>query len=332
MTKTPKRLAVVYRTVRPEDGVDGFAAFLIGTLLDPNLSDSLIRALYEEYAPGRFNLNDRGYLAGVHPLELWLLAHKSENPRAELGEVFRASGPAIEDSYTWLFLPRNKRAQDRGIRVMLEIDAFQSIHREWQRQGYPFRWLVPSLATSIGTSGDTPAALATLVGAIASGGIAYPNVKITDLHFAEGTPYETRMSWRPAKGEQVFHPEVAAVAHRELVGVVEQGTGRRAAGLTLIGDRGRIEIGGKTGTGDNRYKVFSSGGGVVESRVVNRTATFVFLLGDRHFGTITAFVPGEAAAAYNFTSSLPVQIFRDLAPMFSELAGAQPTPSAQPAL
>jgi hypothetical protein len=47
---------------------------------------------------------------------------------------------------------------------------------------------------------------------------------------------------------------------------------------------------------------------------VNRTATFVFTIGDRYFGTITAYVPGEKAEAYEFTSSLPVQIFKTLAP------------------
>jgi hypothetical protein len=72
--------------------------------------------------------------------------------------------------------------------------------------------------------------------------------------------------------------------------------------------------------------VFGPGGRLIESRVINRTATFVFLIGDRFFGTVTAFVPGEAAADYGFTSSLPVQIFKELAPAFSALLAEAPIP------
>ena len=53
-----------------------------------------------------------------------------------------------------------------------------------------------------------------------------------------------------------------------------------------------VEIGGKTGTGDHRYDVHGKGGQVISSRVVNRTATFVFLIGDRYFGTVMAYVHG----------------------------------------
>ncbi len=45
------------------------------------------------------------------------------------------------------------------------------------------------------------------------------------------------------------------------------------------------------------------------ARVMNRTAAFVFLIGDRYDGTITAYVSGEGAAGYRFTSALPVQVF-----------------------
>ena len=52
----------------------------------------------------------------------------------------------------------------------------------------------------------------------------------------------------------------------------------------------------------------------MQSRAVSRTATFVFFIGDRYFGVITAYVPGETAQNYNFTSALPVQILKNLAP------------------
>jgi hypothetical protein len=75
-----------------------------------------------------------------------------------------------------------------------------------------------------------------------------------------------------------------------------------------------IPVGGKTGTGDHRYEIYGPGGRLISSRVVNRTATFVFTIGDRFFGTITAFVSGPEAGNYTFTSSLPVQLLKVLAP------------------
>jgi hypothetical protein len=49
-------------------------------------------------------------------------------------------------------------------------------------------------------------------------------------------------------------------------------------------------------------------------RAQNRTAAFVFYVGDRFFGVVTAIVPGEQAAAYRFTSALPVEVLKLLAP------------------
>jgi hypothetical protein len=40
----------------------------------------------------------------------------------------------------------------------------------------------------------------------------------------------------------------------------------------------------------------------------------VFFVQDRYFGVVTAFVLGEDAGSYRFTSSLPVQLFVDLVP------------------
>ncbi len=58
---------------------------------------------------------------------------------------------------------------------------------------------------------------------------------------------------------------------------------------------------------------------MVADRAVNRTATFVFIIGDRLFGTVTAFVPGKKAASYKFSSALAVQILKDLAPTLRPL-------------
>jgi hypothetical protein len=61
--------------------------------------------------------------------------------------------------------------------------------------------------------------------------------------------------------------------------------------------------------------VFAPGGRIVESRPVNRTSTFVFFLGDRYFGVITAYVPGPEAGEFGFTSSLPLEILRRMLPV-----------------
>ncbi|HEX2949073.1 MAG TPA: hypothetical protein VHV83_05840, partial [Armatimonadota bacterium] len=84
-------------------------------------------------------------------------------------------------------------------------------------------------------------------------------------------------------------------------------------------DGNHIEIGGKTGTGDQRFNTYTSGGKLIESRAVNRSATFVFLIGDRFFGTITAHVHQPYASDYAFTSALTVQLLKSLLPVLQPL-------------
>ncbi|HYB69276.1 MAG TPA: hypothetical protein VEH80_01325, partial [Candidatus Bathyarchaeia archaeon] len=62
----------------------------------------------------------------------------------------------------------------------------------------------------------------------------------------------------------------------------------------------------------------------VESRVVSRAATFIFLLDERYFGAVTAYVPGAEAARFHFTSALPVRILGQLLPALDRLS----TPAA----
>jgi len=198
---------------------------------------------------------------------------------------------------------------------MLEVEAFLDIHRRWQNLGYPFAHLVPSLATAIGSSGDRPAALAELVGIIQNDGIRQPSARINSLHFAADTPYDTLVKRNQASGKRVMASEVAAALRNVLAEVVENGTARRLKGSFTLADGQLLKVGGKTGTGDNRIETVGSGGRVLSSRAMNRTATFVFYLGPRHFGTLTAFVPGRAAESFRFTSALPVQVLKGMAPI-----------------
>jgi len=53
----------------------------------------------------------------------------------------------------------------------------------------------------------------------------------------------------------------------------------------------------------------------------------VFFLGDRYFGTVTAYVSGAVAAKYKFTSSLAVQLLKSMTPQIQPLLDKAPAPS-----
>jgi membrane peptidoglycan carboxypeptidase len=317
---TPKRLAVIFRAARPEAGPESFVEFVRTVLPETALGPSDLQQIYFQNEAAQWSLSDRGYIAHVHPLELWTVEYLRAHPEATLEEVLEASSEARQEVYRWLFKTRYDSARENRIRQIVELEAFQEIHRCWKRLGYPFNSLVPSYATAIGSSADRPAALAELVGIILNGGARYPLVNIEELCFAAGTPYETHFALREGGGEQVLRPEIAAVVRRALLEVVEKGTAVRLAQSPFVLANGtRLAVGGKTGTGDNRYDVFGPGGTLLESRVVNRTATFAFMIGDRFFGVITAYVPRPQAANYSFTSSLPVQVLKAMAPVLMPL-------------
>jgi membrane peptidoglycan carboxypeptidase len=314
---TPRRLAVIYRSVWPEAHPEQFAAFMRAHGTDRRLSAKQMDDLYQTADPSRLNLNDRGYLAHVHPLELWLLTYLRHDPKSTWSDVRAASTTERQEVYRWLFTTRSKQGQNVRIQTLLEEDAFRQIHRGWQRLGYPFSSLVPSYATAIGSSGDNPAALAELAGIILNDGIRCPSVRVEQLRFGEATPFETVLEHRPSNGVRALPREVVAILQQELWGVVREGTGRRLAHGLALGDGRMLPVGGKTGTGDNRFEI----GGPAGRRplVLNRTATFVFVLGSRFFGALTAYVSGQAATSYTFTSALTVELLRRLGPALRPL-------------
>ena len=272
------------------------------------------------------SLADRAFVAGVHPLELWLVTYLHMNPDANRTEILRDSANARVEAYRWLFRSKRKHAQDSRIRTVLERDAFVEIRRAWARLGYPFPDLVPSLATAIGASADRPESLAELLGILVSDGFRLQTRRIAELRFAEGTPYETVVRPIPGDAERVLRREVAEAVRRELFEVVKTGTARRIRDGIARSDGTPLRVGGKTGTGDNRAKVFGPDGQLLASRVTSRTATFAFLIGDRFFGVITAHVMGERAAEYEFTSSLAVQVLKVLGPSLAAEFNSEPSP------
>ena len=110
--------------------------------------------------------------------------------------------------------------------------------------------------------------------------------------------------------------------------MVENGTARRANDAVEGADGKLLQIGGKTGTGDNRQHRFGRGGRSMGSDARSRTATFVFFAGDRFFGTVTAYVEGPEADQYSFTSALPAQLFKALAPVIEQVIGGNPANSS----
>jgi membrane peptidoglycan carboxypeptidase len=314
----PRRLAVVFRSVHPDASRAALGAFLAQHLPQSALGDDALWDLYRDSSPSRVSLRDRGYIAGVHPLELWLVQYLQDHPNANRAEITAASAAARQEVYTWLFDSHSPYAQNLRIRILLEEDAFDKILQDWRLQGYPFGRLVPSDGTALGSSGDRPDALADLMGIIVNNGVRLPSVDLERLDFAAGTPYATDMIAAPA-AQRVLAPEVAETVQRALSSVVAQGTGKALRGAYHAADGSLLPVGGKTGTGDNRYDRFGRGGRLISQRIVDRTATFVFYLGDRFFGTITAYVPGAAAGEYHFTSALAVHLLQALRPQLEPL-------------
>jgi membrane peptidoglycan carboxypeptidase len=314
---TPRRLAAIDKVVRPEANAEAFVAFAHPLL--PTVGEGALKSAWSGVAKSDFGLHDQAYVAGLHPLELWLVAFLYRVPDANYSQVMEQSEAARQESYRWLFNSSDKGKQDKRIRMMLDQEAFQALHALWADLGYPFASLVPTYATALGSSGDKPSALADLMGIVASGGIRRQPARVTALDFAVATPYETHVATDFEPGTRVLSAEIATVVKDALRDVVENGTAIRVKGAFVGPDGKPLPVGGKTGTGDNRYSIFAPGGRVIESKAKSRTATFVFYVGERFFGTLTAYVPSAAASEFNFTSALPAQILKILAPGLSAL-------------
>jgi len=323
---------VLFRSLFPDADFASYASFMEAHALREQVPATRLVKLYHDYPVDRYSLADRAYLTGVNPMELWLLGYWQQHPSASRHELIDVSRPVRIASYAWLFRPSLKRAQDTRIRIMLEQDAFAHIQKRWARLGYPFDHLVPSFATAIGSSADRPGALAELVGIILADGVKYPVERFESLEFGIGTPYQTLLKLSPnSQPQQVLDPAIAHVMKGVMREVVDNGTAKRVKDVYKDSDGKILAVGGKTGTGDQRYDEFAPGGHLLSSRVVNRTGTFVFYIGDRFFGAITAHVAGEQAADYAFTSALSAQMLRALAPIINPLINGTTVAADEPA-
>jgi membrane peptidoglycan carboxypeptidase len=327
-----RRLAILFFAWRIGDDEKALADWLESNQ-EPTTAEGVAK-LFRAYHNPRLTLVDYAYLLSLHPLDLWCASEFRKNPALSWQALYASSGEARRMGSAWLLQPRNRRAQDLRLRIRIEKDAFARMLPYWQRLGFPFKTMVPSYASAIGVSSDRPVALAELVGILVNDGVRRPATSLAKIHFARGTPYETLFERSPVKGEQVLLPEIARTVRKAMAEVVEQGTARRLQGVYRLANGTLLTVGGKTGSGDNRFETFNRYGGVTSSRPTNRTAAFVFYIGDRYFGVITAYVQGREAGDYHFTSALPVTILRLLSPLLiakmdNKLAAAPERPPAR---
>ena len=165
------------------------------------------------------------------------------------------------------------------------------------------------------------------MGIVINDGVKLPKTRVSSIHFAADTPYDTVMERDPPAPERVLAAETASTLRQALLDVVDTGTARR-----INKKRTRDwTIGGKTGTGDHQRYKFGPRGEKLTSVAISRSATFVFFIEDRFYGTMTAFVEGENADDFTFTSSLPVTIVGHMLPLLDPLV-EKPIPLQDPDL
>ena len=316
---SPGRLAAIYCTIEKKPTREGLENFLQrhGVI---NADAHTIQRLFDQCAAPDLSLSDRGFIAGIHPLKLWTASFLAQYPQATFHELKSASAPYLHGVYRWIYSPKRRAFQKSRIRIMLEMEAFESILQSWQKQGYPFAELVPSYATALGASADRPSALAQLAGIIQNDGMKYPERRIEQLQFAAGTPYETVLQNAQAPCSRAVSVDVARAVRSCMLSVVNGGTAARARKAFDTS----IVIGGKTGTGDHRQRFFGLKGQRIGEKVISRSGVFVFILGDRFFGTICAAVTGPQAGNFSFTSAYPVQLFVCCAPILRPLLEEKP--------
>jgi len=134
-----------------EAGRAALGAFLARHLPRDSISDDDLWDLYRKYNPSQFSLQDRGYLAGIHPLELWLVAYLQHHPGAPRARGYRSQ----QRRPGKMPMPGSSRAAADTSRACASVYCWNRTRstgscRTGQRQGYPFGHLVPSYGSAIG--------------------------------------------------------------------------------------------------------------------------------------------------------------------------------------
>lgn len=224
-----------------------------------------LHALYKDgiYNAGAmvqpFSLQDRAFLAKVHPMKLETGRLINEQPNIRLEDTLTATEQSrIEIYNSWLINPKKLtegkiRAQNRAINIMLDRAAWGEIEKFWHTIGYPQQYhLVPSLATVIGVSGSNTDALTTYSSIVLHGGETVWKSSFTGIHIGtnSGNPHELHAQPGVKNGARVLDREVAEHLIKTARGgiEVEGGTGRRLFGVFKNPDGTPAATFGKTGT------------------------------------------------------------------------------------
>ncbi|MDP4302975.1 transglycosylase domain-containing protein [Leptothrix discophora] len=325
-TPGPDRLAAAFGLLHPDGDAAALATFIAaqqnraaGVARPAPSADQVARLLQRHGGASAETLETRALITGLHPVELWTAAQLRRQGSLRLSDLIAAGAEARRTAGAWLLSPRKRGAQEVRIRQMIEDESFEELHRRWQRLGYPFDALTPSYASALGASGDRPAALAELMGILVNGGERRPSSRLEHLAFGVGTPYETHLQRQAEPARRVLPAALAQVVRTALIDVVDNGTAARLKGSLKDASGAVIPIGGKTGTGDHRYEVYGRNGQLTSAKVVSRSGTFMFLIGERYFGTMMVYAAAPHAEGYSFTSALPTQALKTLMPALQPL-------------
>ncbi len=125
----PSGLAAALYGLEPTADSARLRAFIAGRLNNSVPGDAALQALQARHGPERWSLADRAHLAGVHPLELWVVSASAHASAGRSGPRWSRPAPMQRQAaYEWLFKTRHKSAQDSRIRDLVELDAFTEIH------------------------------------------------------------------------------------------------------------------------------------------------------------------------------------------------------------
>ena len=221
------------------------------------------------------------------------MGYLNAHPLDRAARSFAESEPVRREAYGWLLRSRRRGAQNLRIRILLEQDAFARIHADWQPPRLSVR-VARAFARDRDRLLRRPARRAGRAARHrAERRTPARHHRVEELRFAEDTPFATVLRPRSFQPERVLSSEVARAVRAALLDVVESGSAVRARGAFALPDGTPLAVGGKTGTGDNRIETLRTRACRLErSKVTSRSATFAFLIGDRHFGVITAYVEG----------------------------------------
>lgn len=319
--KTVERLALLFWFLDSKADAEEFKSFILEHDLKLVMSDKKIVSTWERIKDENLPLQDKAYLARLHLSEAYICSNIFKDSEAKLSKILKEdyTQEILKADYYWLLHSKEDHKRHKRINIILEQKAFDLIYLKWKNLGYSMSHLVPSLATALGTSADKPASLAKLMGIVLNDGKLFSNEILSEISFAERTPFFTKFSYQSEPAQQVLPAIIAKTVKKALYRVVSDGTAIRLKKGLKIANNKYLKVAGKTGTGDHRFKEYTSSGALKEARVVNRTATFMFIVDDRFFGTISAFVPGEQAKNYKFTSSLPVALLGTFEEVFTPL-------------